>query len=77
MASASPGMSLSPQAALTTAVLSMEAVGWMYTFPETPGRAFRGGQLTEASRIRGGPAPGSHCLPGSPKSVRVSEWYLG
>lgn len=32
------GLLQGPQPALTTAVLSMEAVGWMYTFPATQGR---------------------------------------
>lgn len=30
-----------PRPALTTAVLSMEAVGWMYTFPATQGSCVR------------------------------------
>lgn len=41
-----------PQPALTTAVLSMEAVGWMYTFPATQGRGFRGGSSQEHLPLR-------------------------
>lgn len=46
-----------PRPALTTAVLSMEAVGWMYTFPATEGSCVRGGTSQEHSLLRSGEVP--------------------
>lgn len=44
----------SPRPALTTAVLSMEAVGWMYTLPATQGSCIRRGSSQEHRALGSG-----------------------
>lgn len=62
-----------PRPALTTAVLSIEAVGWMYTFPAIQSSRIRGGSSQEPLGSWEVLPTGPTASPGSPQGGKGSE----